>query len=92
MQARAILEAAVEAEKKEGEPVHLEIMVPLVATKRELDLIRERIERIADAVRSETGGDPRYMIGTMIELPRAAHCAPATSRNRPSSSASAPTT
>jgi pyruvate,orthophosphate dikinase len=72
MQARAILEAAVEAEKKEGEPVHLEIMVPLVATKRELDLIRERIERIADAVRSETGGDPHYMIGTMIELPRAA--------------------
>ena len=72
MQARAILEAAVEAEKKEGEPVHLEIMVPLVATKRELDLIRERIERIADAVRSETGGDPKYMIGTMIELPRAA--------------------
>ncbi len=72
MQARAILEAAVEAEKKEGEPVHLEIMVPLVVTKRELDLIRERIERIADAVRSETGGDPKYMIGTMIELPRAA--------------------
>jgi len=72
MQARAILEAAVEAEKKEGEPVHLEIMVPLVATKRELDLIRERIERIADAVRSETGGDPKYMIGTMIELPRSA--------------------
>ncbi|MBT6205768.1 MAG: pyruvate, phosphate dikinase [Rhodospirillaceae bacterium] len=72
IQARAILEAAVEAEKKEGEPVLLEIMVPLVATKRELDIIRGRIETIADEVRAETGGNPNYMIGTMIELPRAA--------------------
>ena len=72
MQARAILEAAVEAEKKEGERVHLEIMVPLVATKRELDLIRGKIESVAAEVRASTGGDPSYMIGTMIELPRAA--------------------
>ena len=72
MQARAILEAAIEAEKATGDPVLLEIMVPLVATRRELDVIRERIEAVAEAVRSETGGDPKYMVGTMIELPRAA--------------------
>ncbi|MBC6439316.1 MAG: pyruvate, phosphate dikinase [Rhodospirillales bacterium] len=72
MQARAILEAAVEAETSEGAPVLLEIMVPLVATKRELDIIRSRIEAIAQQVREETGGDPQYQIGTMIELPRAA--------------------
>ncbi len=72
MQARAVLEAAVEAERAEGAPVLLEIMVPLVATRRELDIIRGRIEAIAEDVRGETGGDPRYQIGTMIELPRAA--------------------
>jgi pyruvate, orthophosphate dikinase len=72
MQARAILEAAIEAERATGEAVLLEIMVPLVATRRELDFIRERIEAVADAVRGETGGDPKYMVGTMIELPRAA--------------------
>jgi len=72
MQARAILEAAIEAERATGEHVLLEIMVPLVATRREFDIIRERIEAVAEAVRGETGGDPRYMVGTMIELPRAA--------------------
>ena len=72
MQARAILEAAIEAERATGDPVLLEIMVPLVATRRELDIIRERIEAVAEAVRGETGGEPRYMVGTMIELPRAA--------------------
>ena len=72
MQARAILEAAVEAERAEGAPVLLEIMAPLVATRRELDIVRGRIEAVAADVRRETGGDPRYLIGTMIELPRAA--------------------
>ena len=72
MQARAIFEAAVEAEKKAGEAVLLEIMIPLVATRQELDILKKRIDRVADEVRAETGGDPRYVTGTMIELPRAA--------------------
>jgi pyruvate,orthophosphate dikinase len=50
-------------------------MVPLVATRAELDLVRERIDSIAHAVASETGSDIPYFIGTMIELPRAALCA-----------------
>ncbi len=71
MQARAVLEAAVEAERAEGRPVHLEIMVPLVATGREFDIIAARIEAIAGEI-AAAGGRPRYRIGTMIELPRAA--------------------
>jgi pyruvate,orthophosphate dikinase len=72
MQARAIFEAAVESEKKAGEAVQLEIMIPLIATKREIDILKELVDRVAGEVRRETGGDPRYMTGTMIELPRAA--------------------
>jgi len=72
MQARAIFEAAVESEKKAGEPVLLEIMIPLVATKRELDILKELIDHVADQVKKETGGRPHYVTGTMIELPRAA--------------------
>lgn len=72
MQVRAILEAALEAGRAEGEPVHLEIMVPLVATGRELAIIREAIDDVAAAVAAETGERPHYQVGTMIELPRAA--------------------
>ncbi len=72
MQARAIFEAAVKAEKQAGEAVLLEIMIPLVATRQELDILKRRIDDVAEAVRQETGGDPRYVTGTMIELPRAA--------------------
>ena len=70
MQARAIFEAAAEAR---GElPVELEIMIPLVAIKRELDILKGAIERIHGAVEGETGAEIAYSIGTMIELPRAA--------------------
>ena len=72
MQARAILEAALEAGHTEGEPVHLEIMVPLVATGRELAVIRQSIDAVAADVAAETGERPHYQVGTMIELPRAA--------------------
>jgi pyruvate,orthophosphate dikinase len=72
MQARAILEAALNVEEKGGEPVQLEIMIPLVAFKSELDRLAARIETVADQVRIERGKVPDYMIGTMIELPRAA--------------------
>ncbi|GGB59352.1 pyruvate, phosphate dikinase [Roseibium aquae] len=72
MQARAIFEAAVEAGKKTGSPVHLEIMVPLVGLKGELDLVKDRIVAMADAVKGETGVEINYQVGTMVELPRAA--------------------
>ena len=72
MQARAIFEGAVEAQKKTGENVTPEIMVPLVFSKRELDLVKARIDAMAEAVAKETGVTLPYQVGTMIELPRAA--------------------
>ena len=72
MQARAILEAALAVEKAGGAPVQLEIMIPLVAFKAELDMLAARIKAVAEAIRKERGKVPAYMIGTMIELPRAA--------------------
>jgi pyruvate,orthophosphate dikinase len=71
MQARAIFEAAVEAEKRTGKAVGLEVMVPLIATKTELDLVKARIDATAQAVMRETGTKLAYQVGTMIELPRA---------------------
>jgi pyruvate,orthophosphate dikinase len=71
MQARAIFEAAVAAAKKTGEPVVPEVMVPLIATKAELDLVKARIDAMAAAVEKETGANVAYQVGTMIELPRA---------------------
>ncbi|MGJ4945218.1 pyruvate, phosphate dikinase [Bradyrhizobium sp. HKCCYLS1011] len=72
MQARAIFEAAVEAEKRTGEAVGLEVMVPLIATKAEFDLVKARIDASAKEVMRETGAELEYQVGTMIELPRAA--------------------
>ena len=72
MQARAIFEAAVEAERATGKPVAPEIMVPLIASKAELDLVKERIDATAQTVAAETGSKLKYQVGTMIELPRAA--------------------
>lgn len=72
MQARAIFEAAVEAAQKSGSPVMLEIMVPLIALKSELDFVKARIDQVAEEVMKEKGSTIQYMVGTMIELPRAA--------------------
>jgi pyruvate,orthophosphate dikinase len=72
MQARAILEAALNVERAGGKPVQLEIMIPLVAWKEELDRMKQRIAAVAAAVRTERGKVPNYLVGTMIELPRAA--------------------
>jgi pyruvate,orthophosphate dikinase len=72
MQARAIFEAAIEAAIETGKPTQVEIMVPLVFAKAELDLVKARIEATAKAVEIETGIASRYHIGAMIELPRAA--------------------
>ena len=72
MQARAIFEAAVLVEQESGRKVAPEVMIPLAATKRELDILKERIAAVAAAVAAETGVEPAYLLGTMIELPRAA--------------------
>jgi pyruvate,orthophosphate dikinase len=71
MQARAIFEAAVEV-SSEGAPVIPEIMIPLVGTKKELDLQAAVVRKAADAVFAEKGKKLQYLIGTMIEVPRAA--------------------
>jgi pyruvate,orthophosphate dikinase len=72
MQARAIFEAAVEAAKKSGKPVVPEVMVPLVGVKKELDILKAVIDRVANEVKKATGAKLDYLVGTMIELPRAA--------------------
>ncbi|WAC28174.1 pyruvate, phosphate dikinase [Ancylobacter sp. SL191] len=72
MQARAIFEAAVAAQKSTGKPVVPEIMVPLITGKREFDLVKEVIDAAAKTVEQETGDTIEYQVGTMIELPRAA--------------------
>src|SRR5271156_1470992 len=72
MQARAILEAALAVEERGGSPVELEIMIPLVGFKSELDMMKGRISMVAEAIKKERGRVPDYLIGTMIELPRAA--------------------
>ncbi len=72
MQARAIFEAAVQVEKRTGKKVKPEVMVPLIATKAEFDLVKARIDAMAAAVEKETGAKLDYDVGTMIELPRAA--------------------
>jgi pyruvate,orthophosphate dikinase len=72
MQARAIFEAAIEAGRRTGKPVKPEVMVPLIATKAEFDIVKARIDAMAKAVTKETGQKLNYQVGTMIELPRAA--------------------
>ena len=72
MQARAILEAALNVEDAGGKPVQLEIMIPLVGFKSELDFLKDRISAVCEAIGAERGRAPTYLIGTMIELPRAA--------------------
>ncbi len=72
MQARAIFEAAVDVALKTGAAPIPEVMVPLVATRRELELMKDLIDKTADAVFAEKGRTVEYLVGTMIELPRAA--------------------
>jgi pyruvate,orthophosphate dikinase len=72
MQARAIFEAVAEVQKKAGKTVIPEIMIPLIATKKELDLMKVVIDRVAEEVSHASGEKLDYLVGTMIELPRAA--------------------
>jgi pyruvate,orthophosphate dikinase len=71
MQARAIFEATLEA-SRDGDPVVPEIMIPLVSAKREVELVKARIDAVAAAVRSEKGHGFDYRLGVMVETPRAA--------------------
>ena len=72
MQARAIFEAACQIGKETHKAPHPEIMIPLVATRRELEITRAQVDRVAQEVFAETGYHVEYSVGTMIELPRAA--------------------
>ena len=71
MQARAIFEATIAA-SQEGDPVVPEIMIPLVSAKREVEIVKTRVDAVAAAVRNETGRDFDYRLGVMVETPRAA--------------------
>ena len=72
MQARAIFEAAVTVSAELDEPVVPEIMIPLIVTRRELDFLKKSIIEVAGEVEGETGAKLSFLVGTMIELPRAA--------------------
>lgn len=72
MQARAIFEAALDVARETGAAPVPEVMIPLVATRRELQLMRERVVHVAERVFQERRAQVEYLVGTMIELPRAA--------------------
>jgi len=72
MQARAIFEAAAEVKKATGDTVEAEIMIPLVSMTKELTILKALVDRIAADVSREQGVTIPYIVGTMIELPRAA--------------------
>ena len=76
MQARAIFEAASEVARQDSAPIP-EIMIPLAATSRELEICKAIIDRVAAEVAEATSITLEYMVGTMVELPRAALCADA---------------
>lgn len=72
MQTQALFEAAAVCEREKGEPVQLEIMIPLVSLTGELRIVKDLIDCKAQAIREKTGCRLPYIIGAMIELPRAA--------------------
>ena len=72
MQARAIFEAAIDVAERSGTAPIPEVMIPLVATRRELELMKAVVDEAARTVFAERGRHVEYLVGTMIELPRAA--------------------
>ncbi len=72
MQARAIFEATLEASREGEAPVVPEIMIPLVSARREVEIVKTRIDAVAAAVRNERQRDFAYRLGVMVETPRAA--------------------
>src|SRR4030067_2634827 len=71
MQVQAIVEAACNVKKK-GVTVYPEIMLPIISTEQEFDILKDDVHRIAKEVMKKKGMKVEYMVGTMIELPRAA--------------------
>jgi len=72
MQTRAVMEAAIEVKAEKGYDIVPEIMIPLVGEKKELKFVKDIVVETAEAVKKEKNSDIQYMIGTMIEIPRAA--------------------
>jgi pyruvate, orthophosphate dikinase len=72
MQARAIIEAAIDVKNRKGYDVVPEIMIPLVGEIKELKYVKDIIVKVADEVIARSGSDLKYLVGTMIEIPRAA--------------------
>jgi pyruvate,orthophosphate dikinase len=72
MQTRAIIEAAIEVSKDKGYKLVPEIMIPLVGEIKELKYVKDVVVRVADEIIAKAGVDMKYMVGTMIEIPRAA--------------------
>ena len=72
MQARAIFEAAVEVSLSSGEDVVPEVMIPLVSANREVELVKQRVDRVAEEVRIDKNYPLKFKLGVMVETPRAA--------------------
>ena len=75
MQSKAIFEAAVNIQKKINQKVNVEIMIPLASTSKEIDVCKEIIDKVASKITIKMKENIDYLVGTMIELPRAALCA-----------------
>ncbi len=71
MQARAIFQAAAQVYKETGETVEPEIMIPLVSVRKEFEILKDLVDRVAGEVMDQEGVELKYLVGTMIELPRA---------------------
>ena len=72
MQTRAVIEAAIDVKTRKGYNIVPEIMIPLVGEIKELKYVKDIVVRVADQIIAEKGSDLKYMVGTMIEIPRAA--------------------
>ncbi len=72
MQTRAVIEAAINVKKETGLDIEPEIMIPLVGMISELKFVKNIVTKTADAIIAESGVEMKYMVGTMIEVPRAA--------------------
>ncbi|MEG0307435.1 MAG: pyruvate, phosphate dikinase [Clostridium sp.] len=72
MQTRAVIEAAIDVKTRKGYDIVPEIMIPLVGEIKELKYVKDIVTRVADEIIKEAGIEMKYMVGTMIEIPRAA--------------------
>ncbi|MCI8513818.1 MAG: pyruvate, phosphate dikinase [Lachnospiraceae bacterium] len=72
MQTRAVMEAAIEVKNEKGFDIVPEIMIPLIGEKKELKFVKDVVVEVAEKVKAEKNSDIKYLVGTMIEIPRAA--------------------